>query len=62
MKAITFPVLVAAMPFGLSAKKNADETFWTSFEKNQDDLYRFERDAETVFFSKDLHSWIKLTC
>lgn len=50
------------MPFGLSAKKNADETFWTSFEKNQDDLYRFERDAETVFFSKDLHSWIKLTC
>ncbi|MEZ5433329.1 MAG: hypothetical protein R3F31_19640 [Verrucomicrobiales bacterium] len=33
----------------LFAKDTKEETFWKWFEKNQDDLYHFEKDTEAVF-------------
>lgn len=37
------------MPFGLFGSKTNESQFWDWFERNQDDLYEFERDREAIF-------------
>ena len=49
MKLAAYALIAALLPMPLFAKDTKEETFWKWFEKNQDDLYHFEKDTEAVF-------------
>ena len=49
MKLAAFALVAALLPMPLFAKDTKEQVFWKWFEKNQDDLYHFEREREAVF-------------
>jgi hypothetical protein len=44
MKLAAVILLAAALPMSIFAKDTKEQAFWKWFEKNQDELYHFEKD------------------
>jgi hypothetical protein len=49
MKLAAIILLAATLPMSIFAKDTKEQAFWKWFEKNQDDLYHFEKNQEAVF-------------
>ncbi len=49
MKFAALILVAALLPMTLFAKDTKEEAFWKWFEKNQEDLFHFERDREAIF-------------
>lgn len=49
MKLITLICFAISMPVSLIADETKEQAFWSWFEKNQDELFHFEKDREAVF-------------
>jgi hypothetical protein len=49
MRLITVILIVAFLPLALFAENSKEQTFWRWFESNQDDLFHFEKDKESIF-------------
>ena len=49
MKIISLIAVAALMTTPLFAKDTKEQTFWKWFEKNQEDLFHFEKDREAIF-------------
>src|SRR5437867_10649120 len=45
----TLILIAAIVPMTLFAEDTKEQAFWKWFEKNQDDLFHFERDREAIF-------------
>jgi hypothetical protein len=49
MKLAALIFVAALLPMTLFAKDTKEQAFWKWFERNQDDLFHFERDREAIF-------------
>lgn len=49
MKLAAHILIAALLPMPLFAKDTNEQAFWNWFERNQDDLFHFEKDREAIF-------------